>query len=121
MTIGQVAKATGVSASAIRFYESSGVLPQPRRNRGIRHYDASIIDHLMVVRFFRASGVSVESLAELFSADTTARRKNRHAAVARRIGELDDMIANARKVKKRLRGLLACECNGDQKKCIIYA
>jgi DNA-binding transcriptional MerR regulator len=121
MTIGQVAKATGVSASAIRFYESSGVLPQPRRNRGIRQYDPAIVEHLTVVRFFRSSGVSVESLATMFGPDRMARRKNRHAAVARRIAELDEMIAQARRMKKRLRDLQACECHGDSKKCVVFA
>src|ERR1700694_1439561 len=121
MTIGQVAKAAGVSASAIRFYESSGVLPQPRRNRGIRQYDPAIVEHLTVVRFFRSSGVSVESLATMFGPDKTARSKNRHAAVARRIVELDEMIAHARRMKKRLQGLAACECQGDRKKCVIFA
>lgn len=53
MTIGEVAKAAGVSTSMIRFYESSGLLPRPRRKNGIRDYDASATDQLKVLRYFR--------------------------------------------------------------------
>lgn len=121
MTIGQVSKATGVSASAIRFYESSGVLPLPRRTGGIRQYDQSIVEQLAIVRFYRSSGVSVERLTTMFAPDRAIRSKNRHEAVTRRIAELDDVIKHARAMKRRLQGLQACTCNGDQKKCVIFA
>jgi len=119
MTIGQVSKATGVPASAIRFYESSGVLPSPRRKSGIRDYDASIVEQLRVLRFFRSSGVSIESLGSMFS-DGRAGRESRHEVVLRRIAELDELVKQAHAMKRRLRGLLDCECNGDRRKCMIF-
>jgi DNA-binding transcriptional MerR regulator len=120
MTIGQVAKAAGVSASMIRFYESSGLLPQPRRKNGIREYDASTIEQLRILRFFRASGVSIESLTLMAAADQTRRKKNRHEVVLQRIAELDGVIKEARAMKRRLLSLLDCECGGDPRKCVIF-
>lgn len=121
MTIGQVAKAAGVSTSAIRFYESSGVLPRPRRRSGIRDYDPSVVEQLKVLRFYRATGISIENLASMFSGEADTCTMNRHVIVQRRIAELDMFIKEARGMKRRLQGLLACECNGDQQKCVIFA
>lgn len=110
MTIGQVSKAVGIAASAIRYYESAGVLPPPQRKNGVRHYDASAIDQLRILRFLRDSGVSIRGLAA----------KDRHAEVERRIVELDALIANATEMKRRLESLSACQCEGDTEKCVIF-
>jgi DNA-binding transcriptional MerR regulator len=120
MTIGEVAKAAGVAASAIRFYESAGVLKPPSRKNGIRDYDPSAVEQLRVLRFYRSAGVSVEELAMMFSGGAKIRRENAHAVVLRRIAEIEDVIAQARSMKRRLRGLLGCQCNGDSKRCIIF-
>ena len=121
MTIGQVAKATGVSASAIRFYESCGILPRPRRKSGIRDYDASIVEQLKILRFYRGTGISIESLTSMFSTNVSARRENRHVIVQRRIVELDDFIKQARAMKRELQRSEACKCNGDTRTCVIFA
>ena len=120
MTIGEVAKATGISASAIRFYESSGILRAPSRRNGIRVYDRSIVEQLRVLRFFRSSGISIESLAAMFAADTGAARQNRHEIVLRRIADLDKVIDDAKTMKRRLRKLLGCKCDGDTRRCVIF-
>jgi DNA-binding transcriptional MerR regulator len=120
MTIGQVAKAAGVSASMIRFYESCGLLPHARRKNGIREYDASTIEQLRILRFYRASGVSIESLISMASADPARRNKNRHEIVLRRIAELDGVIKEAGAMKRRLLSLLDCDCGGDMRKCVIF-
>jgi MerR family transcriptional regulator, redox-sensitive transcriptional activator SoxR len=59
MTIGQVAKETGLAASAIRFYEQAGVLPRPIRIGGRRQYDSSILERLAVIGRARACGFSL--------------------------------------------------------------
>jgi DNA-binding transcriptional MerR regulator len=120
MTIGEVAKAAGVTASAIRFYESAGVLRPPSRRNGIRHYDPSVVEQLRVLRFYRSSGVSIEDLAAMFSDDTASRSQNRHEIVVRRIEELDRLILDAQAMKRRLRKLLDCKCNGNRRRCVIF-
>ena len=120
MTIGQVAKAAGVRASAIRFYESAGLLRPPARKGGVRDYDSSAVEQVRVLRFYRSTGVSVENLAAMFSGDTRRRRENAHEVVLRRIAEIDGVIAEARSMKRRLRKLLGCRCNGDSKRCVIF-
>ena len=43
LTVGQLARATGVPAKTIRYYEQVGVLPVPRRSEfGYRHYSRTM-------------------------------------------------------------------------------
>ena len=120
MTIGEVAKAAGVTASAIRFYESAGVLRPPARKNGVRDYDPSLVEQVRVLRFYRSTGVSIQDLAAMFSGDTQARRENAHRIVLRRIAQIDAVIAEAQSTKRRLRKLLGCRCNGDSTRCVIF-
>jgi DNA-binding transcriptional MerR regulator len=121
MKIGQVAIAAGMPASAIRFYESAGVLPRPARRNGIRDYDPAVVEQLRVLRFFRSAGLSTEAIAAMFAGGSpVAKARNRHEIVVKRMAELDELIAEARMMKRRLTKLLACECEGNTKRCVIF-
>ena len=69
LTIGQVAKSTGVGAKTIRFYEAAGVLPAPSRTpAGYRQYTAEGVQQLLFVRRARALGLSLHDLKTLMGA-----------------------------------------------------
>ncbi len=119
MTIGQVAKAAGIAPSTIRYYESVGLLPAPRRQSGIRTYDADIVDKLTVLRFYRSNGMSIQTLAVMIAHSRRADRAYSREAMLARIAELETMITDARNMKKRLQQLLDCKCRGDRAKCVM--
>jgi predicted site-specific integrase-resolvase len=50
LTIGEVAWATGIKASAIRYYEEAGLLPEPERVGGKRRYDEEVLRRLALIR-----------------------------------------------------------------------
>jgi DNA-binding transcriptional MerR regulator len=69
LTIGQVAKSTGVAARTIRFYEGAGVLAAPRRTgAGYRQYLEDGVQQLLFVRRARALGLSLRDLKTLMAA-----------------------------------------------------
>ncbi len=69
LTIGQVAESTGITAKTIRFYETVGVLPAPRRTpAGYRQYTAEGVQQLLFVRRARALGLSLHHLKALLAA-----------------------------------------------------
>ena len=43
LSIGEVARRTGIRTSALRYYEDAGILPRPARVNGRRSYDADVI------------------------------------------------------------------------------
>jgi DNA-binding transcriptional MerR regulator len=69
LTIGQLAKATGVAAKTIRYYEQVGVLPPSKRTPGgYRQYDQRGVERLLLVRRARALGLSLQHLKALAAA-----------------------------------------------------
>ncbi|MCV2366653.1 MerR family transcriptional regulator [Roseateles oligotrophus] len=66
MKIGDLAQRTGMAASAIRFYESSGLLPPAKRGaNGYRQYDDETLQRLLVIQIAQRLGFSLETLRRL--------------------------------------------------------
>ena len=112
LTIGQIATASGFAASAIRYYESVGVLPIPKRRNGRRVYDEAAIDMLRAVRVAKSAGFSVEELRILFRGFAKGASLSRmwKDLAQRKLVELDAMIERANAMKDVLRAGLECDC-----------
>lgn len=68
LSIGKLAKAAGVSIHTVRFYEKSGLLPQPsRRASGFRQYSAIEVLQLRFVCQARSLGFSIHEIAQLLA------------------------------------------------------
>lgn len=63
LTIGQLARRSGVSVRTIRFWSESGVLPETDRSGGnYRRYDARAVARLDLVRTLRELGLGLEEV-----------------------------------------------------------
>lgn len=66
MRIGEAAKAAGIPAQTIRFYERRGLLPQPPRGpNGYRDYDASVLAQIAFIRSGQAAGLTLVEVASI--------------------------------------------------------
>ncbi|WP_039798040.1 MerR family transcriptional regulator [Nocardia araoensis] len=65
ITIGRLAELAGVPASAIRFWERHGLLPQPERRGGQRRYPPEAVERIALLRKCQHAGLSLAELAEL--------------------------------------------------------
>ena len=66
LTIGRVAKTTGVAAKTIRYYEQIGIVPAPSRTAsGYRQYDQADVERLRFIRRARSLGLPLERLKTL--------------------------------------------------------
>ena len=112
ISIGEVAKGTGVSQSAIRYYESLGLLSEPPRSGGWRRYDGTVIERLRVIRVARELGFTLDEikvLLEGFSAETPPPERWR-ALAARKLPEVEAMARRALAMKALLDAGLGCAC-----------
>jgi MerR family transcriptional regulator, redox-sensitive transcriptional activator SoxR len=119
LTIGEVARRAGVRASALRYYESVGLLRAPRRAAGRRAYEAEVLDTLRVVRLARDAGFSLAEIRLLlhgFAQSTPASKRWRPLA-ERKLRDVTAHIERARRMQRLLEGLLACEC-GELADCV---
>lgn len=119
--IGELARRTGTTVEAIRWYERNGILPVPMRTSGgHRSYAQKHLDRLAFVRHSRELGFTLDDVRELLrladdpdrpcaEADTIAREHL--AAVRSRIARLQALEAElARMVDACGHGRIA-ECN----------
>ena len=63
MTIGQVAQKAGVAASAIRYYESRGLLPEPERLDGQRAR-SDVLGRLAFIGVAQSAGFKLEEIRQ---------------------------------------------------------
>ena len=112
LSIGEVARRTGVATSALRYYEEVGLLPPPRRVNGRRRYGPEILRVVQVLLFARRAGFTLEEIRTLFhgfGADTPL--SERWEALAReKVRELDLLIERAERMKAAIRAGLSCGC-----------
>jgi len=112
LSIGQVAARAGVAASAIRFYETEGLLPKAPRRNGRRVYAPDVLDRLGFIELAKRAGFSVAETRRLlagFSRRTPAGARWR-ALADRKLAELEGRIQEARRMQAVLRVLVRCEC-----------
>ncbi len=112
LTIGEVARRAGVRTSALRYYESIGLLHAIRRVNGQRRYDPSAVRMLAVIHLAQQAGFSVAEIQTLvhgFAPETAPAERWRPLA-EHKLGELDALIARAQQMKRILETLLQCGC-----------
>ena len=113
MAIGEVASRSGVPASTLRYYESVGLLPAPRRVSGRRQYDVAVLDRLVVIKAARRVGLSLTDIHELLQGMTTSSDvvgESWRALAARKLPEMDAIIEEFIAVRALLRALESCQC-----------
>jgi MerR family transcriptional regulator, copper efflux regulator len=67
MRISQLADASGVPATTLRYYESAGLLPTERTPAGYRTYDQDALERLAFIGGAKHLGLALEEIAELLS------------------------------------------------------
>jgi MerR family redox-sensitive transcriptional activator SoxR len=113
LTISDVARRVGLRPSAIRYYEQIGILPPAKRVNGQRRYDRSILSHLVLIRYARQSGFSLDEVRELlFGFNPHMRAETRWQKLSeRKMAQLEASIDEIRTVQHRLSHLRdSCHC-----------
>ena len=105
-SIGEVANATGIAISTLRYYDREGMFPDMERsNGGIRVFSDTEINTLKVIECLKSSGMSIKSIKEFLvwcgEGDTSLvkRREMFHT----RLEEVEKQIEALQETRNRLK------------------
>ena len=122
LSIGDLARRTGLSVSAIRFYEQRGLVHPLRNGGNQRRFPRADIRRLSFVLIAQRLGLTIEEIAlELASlpADHAPKQKDWERSSKRIAAVLDRRIAALEKLRADLTGCIGCGCL-SLKKCALY-
>ena len=117
INIGEAARASGVSAKMIRYYESIGLLPpSPRTEGNYRMYDARAVHVLRFIHRSRSLGFALEEIRTLLSLWNDRERASADvkAVTLRHVADLDARISELQSMRDTLM-TLANACHGDDR------
>lgn len=122
LSIGDLASRTGLSVSAIRFYETKGLVTPDRNTGRQRRYEGSDIRRLSFVLIAQQMGLTIEQIGEVMSGLPEGRTPTK--ADWTRISKgfrlmLDDKIAMMERMRDKLDGCIGCGCL-SLKTCALY-
>ena len=122
LSIGELARRTGLSVSAIRFYEDKGLVEPMRTGGNQRRFLRSDIRRLSFILIAQNLGLSLAEIEDAMKDLPHGRTPN--AADWKRISgairqRIDAQIARLEKVREDLDGCIGCGCL-SLKKCALY-
>ena len=124
MNIGQAARASGVSAKMIRYYEQIGLVrAADRTDSNYRSFDARNVNELRFIKRARSLGFSVEEITNLLSLWRDRGRPSREvkAIADAHVADLEARIVEMQAMADTLRHLSHCCAGDDRPDCPILA
>ncbi|HEX8238414.1 MAG TPA: redox-sensitive transcriptional activator SoxR [Allosphingosinicella sp.] len=113
LTIGELARRTGLSVSAIRFYEARGLVAPIRTGGNQRRFLRSDIRRLSFALIAQRCGLSLAEIEKEMASlpDGRAPTKADWQAISGRLrSTLDERIALLERTRDRLDGCIGCGC-----------
>lgn len=106
LDITEVARRSGLPASALRFYEEKGLIASVGRRGLRRQFDAGVLERLALIAIWRAADFSLEEIALMFAPDGQPRIDRQ--MLAAKAEELDRTIRKLSAMRDGLRHAAAC-------------
>ena len=107
LSISEVSRRTGVQSSALRYYESAGLVRSQSRIGGRRHYDPSILRRLAVIALLQEVGFTLGEIKDLVDSSG----HDRWMELAKeKLGQIDRHLKRVQSARNLLETALRCEC-----------
>ncbi len=113
LTIGEVARRSGVAASALRFYEEKGLIVSERAGSGHRRYPRPTLRRIAFVVFAQRVGLTLDEIATELAklpSDRAPTRRDWSRLSAGWATRIDARIAEMERLKAGLTECIGCGC-----------
>lgn len=125
LTIGQLAKETGLTTKTIRFYEEIGLIkPAERADNGYRSYPTNMIEELNIIKTVRDLGLPIPEIKKLMIGCSEGGCEHNQEYLAKEIKNyveiLKEKISQLTKLKSKLENLKVSICDCDNQEDCTY-
>jgi MerR family redox-sensitive transcriptional activator SoxR len=113
LTIGALSERTGVSTSALRFYESAGLIHSQRTSSGQRRFPREVLRRVSFIRVAQQVGLSLDEVRKALDSlpdNRTPTEADWHRISASWRPRLDAQIGMLERLRDRLDGCIGCGC-----------
>ena len=113
LTIGEVARRSGVASSALRFYEDRGLIASERAGSGHRRYPRSVLRRVAFIVFAQRIGLTLDEIgAELakLPSDRIPAREDWARLSGAWTQRIDQRIAELKRLRAGLTECIGCGC-----------
>ena len=113
MPISEVARRSGVAASALRYYEDRGLIAAERAGSGHRRFARSVLRRIAFIVFAQRVGLSLEEIGEQLAhlpADRAPSRRDWSRLSAGWTSRIDERIAELERLRDGLTECIGCGC-----------
>lgn len=113
MTIGEVARRSGVAASALRFYEERELITSERAGSGHRRYPRAVLRRIAFIVFAQRVGLTLEEIGVELAKLPPDRAPTRRDWARLSAGwgtRIDERIAELQRLKAGLTECIGCGC-----------
>ena len=113
LTIGEVARRSGVAASALRFYEARGLIESERAGAGHRRYARPVLRRIAFIVFAQRVGLTLEEIGAELAKLPENRAPTRRDWARLSSGwsdRIDERIAELGRLKAGLTECIGCGC-----------
>lgn len=107
MDISEVAKRSGVAASALRYYERQGLIHTLEREGARRQFAPAVLDQLALIALGQAAGFSLEEIRAMFAPD--GRPAIDRAALSAKADDIDRTVKRLKAMSEGLRHAAVCK------------
>jgi MerR family transcriptional regulator, redox-sensitive transcriptional activator SoxR len=113
LTIGEVARRSGVAASALRFYEQRGLIASERAGSGHRRYPRSVLRRVAFIVFAQRIGLTLDEIGTELAKlppDRAPTRRDWSRLSSGWSARIDGRIAELERLKAGLTECIGCGC-----------
>jgi MerR family redox-sensitive transcriptional activator SoxR len=113
LTIGEVARRSGVAASALRYYEERGLIASERVGSGHRRYPRPVLRRVAFIVFAQRVGLTLEEIARELAklpGDRAPNRRDWSRLSSTWTARIDDRIAELQRLRAGLTECIGCGC-----------
>ena len=113
LTIGEVARRSGVAASALRFYEDRGLISSERAGSGHRRYPRPVLRRIAFIVFAQRIGLTLDEIAAELAKlppDRAPNRRDWNRLSSTWTARIDERIAELERLKLGLTECIGCGC-----------